>query len=67
MRLARCITGVGAVLVCGYAAPPSPLSAQATNATQARPLMLEKDEGERRIVRKWPGHPEQGAPFVPKN
>jgi quercetin dioxygenase-like cupin family protein len=35
------------------------------------PLILERDEGERRIVRGWPGHPEPGEAFTikvdPKN
>lgn len=68
MRIAPFLTGVGAVLVCGYAAAPS---AQGTNVTQTGPLILEKSEGERRVFRPWPGHPEPGAPFFlkvdPKN
>jgi quercetin dioxygenase-like cupin family protein len=66
MRIARFITGVGAVLVCGCAAPPSPPPAQATNVPQATPLILEKNEGERLIFRAWPGHPKPGAPFLLK-
>lgn len=35
------------------------------------PLILEKAEGERRIVRGWPGHPDPGESFIlkvdPKN
>jgi quercetin dioxygenase-like cupin family protein len=35
------------------------------------PLILEKNEGERRVVRGWPGHPEPGETFIlkvdPKN
>lgn len=42
MRIARFITGVGAVLVCGYVAAPSPLSAQGTTVTKSRPLILHK-------------------------
>ena len=70
MRVARVITGVGAVLVCGCAAPPSPPPAQA-NATKTVPLILEKNEGERLVLRPWPGHPKPGAAFFlkvdPKN
>ena len=70
MRVARVITGVGAVLVCGCAAPPSPPPAQA-NATKTVPLILEKNEGERLVFRPWPGHPKPGAAFFlkvdPKN
>jgi quercetin dioxygenase-like cupin family protein len=47
------------------AAPPS------TNASKATPLILDKNDGERRVVRGWPGHPEPGETFVlkvdPKN
>jgi len=70
MRVARVITGVGAVLVCGCAAPPSPPPAQA-NVTKTVPLILEKNEGERLVFRPWPGHPKPGAAFFlkvdPKN
>src|SRR2546426_8581089 len=71
MRMARFIIAVCAVLVCGYAkAPPTP-SAQATTATKTTPLILEKNEGERRVVRGWPGHPDPGETFIlkvdPKN
>ena len=65
MRVARVITGVGAVLVCGCAAPPSPPPAQA-NATKTVPLILEKNEGERLVFRPWPGHPKPGAAFLLK-
>lgn len=51
-------------------APPTPMSQTAT-VTQATPLILEKDEGERRVVRGWPGHPDPGETFIlkvdPKN
>jgi quercetin dioxygenase-like cupin family protein len=50
---------------------PLATTQQATNLTTATPLILEKDEGERRVVRGWPGHPEPGETFVlkvdPKN
>jgi quercetin dioxygenase-like cupin family protein len=64
MRIARLITGVGAV-VFGCATAPSPPS-QAANAAKKTPLILEKDEGERRVVRGWPGHPEPGETFILK-
>src|SRR5260370_41916572 len=71
MRMARFIIAVSAVLVCGYAtAPPAP-TAQVTERTKATPLILEKNEGERRVVRGWPGHPDPGETFIlkvdPKN
>jgi quercetin dioxygenase-like cupin family protein len=33
---------------------------------KATPLILEKDEGERRVTRGWPGHPSPGATFFLK-
>jgi quercetin dioxygenase-like cupin family protein len=42
-----------------------------TTPNTAKPLLLEKNEGERRVVRGWPGHPDPGETFVlkvdPKN
>ena len=32
----------------------------------AKPLLLEKNEGEPRVVRGWPGHPDPGETFVLK-
>lgn len=71
MLNARFSVGVCTLLVCGTGtAPPAPTS-QAANVTQAIPLILEKDEGERRVVRGWPGHPDPGETFIlkvdPKN
>jgi len=71
MRMARFIIAVCAVLVCGYATgPPAPV-AQPTNRTKATPLILEKNEGERRVWRGYPGHPDPGPGFIlkvdPKN
>jgi quercetin dioxygenase-like cupin family protein len=47
--------------------PPTTPPAQA----DATPLMLEKNEGERRVMRGYPGHPEPGRTFIlkvdPKN
>jgi quercetin dioxygenase-like cupin family protein len=66
MQIARVFAGVCVVLVCAGAAAPTP---QATNTVT--PLILEKDEGERRVVRGWPGHPEPGETVIlkvdPKN
>lgn len=71
MRIARVITGVCAVLVCGCATAPSTPTSQATNVTKTTPLILEKNEGERRVFRGWPGHPGPGSTFLlkvdPKN
>src|SRR3989449_3459591 len=71
MRMARFIIAVCGVLVCGYATAPPARTAQATNRSKATSLILEKNEGERRVVRGWPGHPDPGETFIlkvdPKN
>jgi quercetin dioxygenase-like cupin family protein len=71
MRIAPLSISVCALLMCGSGTvPPAPRS-QAANTTKATPLILQKDEGERRIVRGWPGHPDPGETFIlkvdPKN
>jgi quercetin dioxygenase-like cupin family protein len=47
---------------------PSPLT---TTEATAKPLLLEKNEGERRVMRGYPGHPGSGRTFIlkvdPKN
>ena len=44
---------------------------QSTNASKATPLILEKNEGERRVMREYPGHSGPGRTFIlkvdPKN
>ncbi len=71
MRIARFIIAVCAVLVCGCATAPSAPTSQAPNVTKTTPLILEKNEGERRVFRGWPGHPDPGSTFLlkvdPKN
>jgi quercetin dioxygenase-like cupin family protein len=71
MRIVRVITVVCVVLVCGLATAPSLLTSQATDVSRPTSLILEKDEGERRVVRGWPGHPDPGETFIlkidPKN
>ena len=71
MRMARFSIGVCAVLVCGSATAPSTRTSQATNVTKTTPLIIEKNEGERRTWRGWPGHRAPGPTFVlkvdPKN
>jgi quercetin dioxygenase-like cupin family protein len=70
MRVAQFLTGICAILVCVCAAPSAP-KPQATSVIIPTPLILEKDEGGRRVVRGWPGHPEPGETFIlkvdPKN
>ena len=71
MRAMPVMLCVCAVLMCGCAATPSTPKLQTANVTASTPLILEKNEGERRFVRGWPGHPDPGESFIlkvdPKN
>ena len=80
MRLAAMAFGVLAALVCGDLSKPRATtsaasitfaSETASVAATTRAVILEKEEGERRVVRGWPGHPEPGESFIlkvdPKN
>jgi mannose-6-phosphate isomerase-like protein (cupin superfamily) len=71
MRMVKISTGVCALLLCGCATAPSAPTSQATNITKTTPLILERNEGERRTWRGWPGHPKPGSTFLlkvdPKN
>ena len=66
MRIAHFAIMVSAVFACGSATPPTELEPQATNVVQATPLILEKNEGERRVARGWPGHPDPGETIILK-
>jgi len=77
MRVAAIVLGVFAVLICGGLS--SPTRSQTSNTSHPEkakvaattPLILESEEGERRVLRGWPGHPEPGETFIlkvdPKN
>jgi quercetin dioxygenase-like cupin family protein len=71
MQFGRFSVLVFVVLVCGRATAPSAQVAQPITAMKPTPLILEKNEGERRVVRGWPGHPDPGETFIlkvdPKN
>jgi quercetin dioxygenase-like cupin family protein len=71
MRIARFRIAILAVLACGSATAQTAQMAQSTAVTKPTPLILEKNEGERRVVRGWPGHPDPGETFIlkvdPKN
>jgi quercetin dioxygenase-like cupin family protein len=71
MRIAQFSLAVCLVLMCGSATAPPGSTLQAASATKATPLILERNEGERRVVRGWPGHPNPGETFIlkvdPKN
>jgi quercetin dioxygenase-like cupin family protein len=77
VRFVPVVLGALAIVVSGCASKPCPTVSQAANAPAAEtsntatPLILERDEGERRVVRPWPGHPDPGESFIlkvdPKN
>ena len=71
MRIVHPSIAVCAVLVCVNTSNPLSSAPQAAHIPQATSLILEKDEGERRVVRGWPGHPDPGETFIlkvdPKN
>ena len=55
--------GICALLVCGSAVAPSSTQTQSANAT---PLILEKDEGERRVWRPIEGLDSKLSLFILK-
>jgi len=71
MRITRFGIALFAVVVCGSASVPPAPAPEPANAVKPTPLILEKNEGERRVVRPWPGHPDPGETFTikvdPKN
>jgi len=71
MRPTPVMGAVCVVLMCGCAATPSTPKLQTPNVTASTPLILEKNEGERRVMRGWPRHPDPKEAFIlkvdPKN
>src|SRR5271155_2917984 len=71
MQLLDFARSSGVLLACGVAAISFARLPQSSTTVKATPLILEKNEGERRVVRGWPGHPTPGETFVlkvdPKN
>ena len=71
MRVAPVMFGVCAILISSCGTRPSNAKSQAAGVTTPTPLILEKNEGERRVLRGWPGHPNPGESFIlkvdPKN
>ena len=57
MRIATFVAAVCTILVCACTVTPSTPTSQATNVTRTTPLILEKNEGERRVWRSSPGDP----------
>jgi quercetin dioxygenase-like cupin family protein len=66
MRSSNIFAGICAVVACGCDNAPPAQTSQATAVVKTVPLVLEKEEGERRVVRGWPGHPDPGESFVMK-
>ncbi len=71
MRIVHLTHWVLAILAFNFVGDPLLQGPQGTKETRTSPLILEKNEGERRIIRGWPGHPEPGETFIlkvdPKN
>ena len=71
MRIVRFGLALFAIVVCGSASVPPAPAPEPANVVKPTPLILEKNEGERRVVRPWPGHPDPGEAFTikvdPKN
>lgn len=71
MRNSKIRTGICAVLLCVYASTSHTQTSQKSSGGKSVPLILETAEGERRVVRGWPGHPDPGESFIlkvdPKN
>jgi quercetin dioxygenase-like cupin family protein len=63
--------GACVLLACGCAGTPLALAPQSATSSKATPLILEENEGERRVIRGWPGHPDPRETFIlkvdPKN
>ena len=71
MRASPIVLWACAVMMCGCSSKSSAPKPQTANAAAPTALILEKNEGERRVVRPWPGHPDPGESFIlkvdPKN
>jgi len=74
MRVTGVIFGVFGALIGAALSKPYSTTSPASNdsasetaqVSKTTPLILEKGEGERRVVRGWPGHPEPGESFILK-
>lgn len=63
-RLAAVITCL--LLASGFAGTPLALAPQSGASSKTTPLILEENEGERRAMRGWPGHPDPKETFILK-
>lgn len=66
MQLINFVRNIGVLLACGCAAILFAAAPQSSTGVKPTPLILEKNEGERRVVRGWPGHPDPGETFILK-
>lgn len=66
MKSTSVVVWVCAILMCACITAPLLPKSPAANAAKPTPLILEKNEGERRVMRGWPGHPEPGENFILK-
>jgi len=66
VTLGLCAALICTYLVCGCAPKPPTPPSQTANTAPVKPLILEKNEGEQRVVRGWPGHPNPGETFTIK-
>jgi|SRR5271155_3267635 len=71
MRTSNIFTGICTILLCVYTSTSPAQTSRKTTEAKTVPLILGKAEGERRVVRGWPGHPDPGESFIlkvdPKN
>jgi quercetin dioxygenase-like cupin family protein len=71
MQFARLVRNLIVVLTFACAAAPLTAVPQAAGTSKPTGLILEKNEGERRVMRGWPGRPDPGETVVlkvdPKN
>jgi quercetin dioxygenase-like cupin family protein len=71
MRPTPVMGAVCVVLMCSCAATPSTPKLQTPNVAASSPLILEKNEGELRVMRGWPQHPDPKETIIlkvdPKN
>lgn len=78
MRIARRALALCGALLCGcshstspVAKSSTPVTDSATTSPKATPLILEKNEGERRVLRGWAENPNPGETYIlkvdPKN
>ena len=71
-RLAAVIMkGSCVLLACCFGGMPLALAPQSGTSSKTTPLVLAENEGERRVIRGWPGHPDPRETFIlkvdPKN